>query len=193
MRLLRSLEKRLVVERTELAVVPLVHDLLSDWEEGLSHDRPTPDPLDFVVRLVRSGFCFTTGSKAFAYLDRCHWKGSLPDEGRLLRILMPWYVPGQSECSTARDTPDVPVSHDKGVAEPFAQIESLRAHVPGHPPSVLTESEPEPAPLTRPARGVSLRRVHSPAAQAAVTVSHVSALRRGLGEGQKTSGPRSGV
>ncbi len=93
MRLLRSLEKRLVVERTELAVVPRVNDLLSDWEEGLSHNRPTPDPLDFVACLIRSGFCLATGSKAFAYLDRCQWKGSLPDRGRLLQTLMPWYVP----------------------------------------------------------------------------------------------------
>ena len=88
-RLLRSLEKRLVVERTELAVVPRVNDLLSDWEDGLTHDRPTPDPLDFVVSLVRSGFCLTTGSKAFAYLDDC-WRGnSLQDRRRLLQLLMP--------------------------------------------------------------------------------------------------------
>ena len=51
--------------------------------------RPTPDPLAFTPRLIRSGFCLTTGSKAFAYLDRCQRKGSLPDKGRLLQILMP--------------------------------------------------------------------------------------------------------
>ncbi len=88
-RLLRSLEKKLVVERTELAVVPRVNDLLSDWKDGLSHDRPTPDPLDFVVRLVSSGFCLATGSKAFAYLDECRRGNSLPDKRRLLQLLMP--------------------------------------------------------------------------------------------------------
>ena len=41
-RLLRSLEKRLAVERTELAVVPRVNDLLSDWEDGLAHESPDP-------------------------------------------------------------------------------------------------------------------------------------------------------
>ncbi len=91
--LLRSLEKKLVVERTELAVVPRVYDLLSHWEDALSDDRPTPDVLDFVAGLIRSGYCRTTGSKAVAYLDECRWTGSLPNEGRLLRILMPWYVP----------------------------------------------------------------------------------------------------
>ena len=92
-RLLRSLEKKLVVERTEIAVVPLVHDLLSRWEDALTHDRPTPDLLDFVAGLIKSGYCLTTGSKAFTYLDECRWTSSLPDKGRLLRILMPWYVP----------------------------------------------------------------------------------------------------
>ena len=108
-RLLRSLEKKLVVERTEIAVVPLVHDLLARWEDALSHDRPAPDILDFVVCLIRSGYCLTTGSKAFTYLDRCRRKGSLPDEGRLLQILMPWYLPGQPVCSIASVTPDVAV------------------------------------------------------------------------------------
>ena len=105
--LLRSLEKRLVVERTELAVVPLVHDLLSRWEDAVTDNRPAPDVLDFVVRLIESGFCLTTGSKAITYLDRCRWTNSLPEEGRLLQILMPWYVPGQPVCSIASATADV--------------------------------------------------------------------------------------
>ena len=107
-RLLRSLEKKLVVERTELAVVPLVHDLLSRWEDALSDDRQTPDVLDFVAGLIESGFCLTTGSKAFSYLDRCQGKGSLPDKGRLLQILMPWYVPDSLMGPIATVTPDVP-------------------------------------------------------------------------------------
>ena len=106
-RLLRSLEKRLVVERTELAVVPLVHDLLSRWEDALGNDRPAPDVLDFVACLIRSGYCLTTGSKAFTYLDRYRLKGTLPDEGRLLQILMPWYVPGQPVRSIATVAPDL--------------------------------------------------------------------------------------
>ena len=105
--LLRSLEKRLVMERTEIAVVPLVHDLLSRWEDALSDDRPAPDVLDFVARLIQSGFCLTTGSKAFTYLDECRRKGSLPNDGRLLRILMPWYVLDDPMGSIATVTPDV--------------------------------------------------------------------------------------
>ena len=105
--LLRSLEKRLVVERTELAVVPLVHDLLSRCEDALSDDRPAPDVLDFVVGLIKSGFCLTTSSKAFTYLDECRRTSSLPDEGRLLQILMPWYVPDNLMGSVASATPDV--------------------------------------------------------------------------------------
>ena len=88
-RLLRSLEKKLVVERTELAVVPRVHDLLSRWEDALGHDRPTPDPLHFVATLIRSGFCLTTVPKAFSYLDECQRRSSLPDRRRLLQLLMP--------------------------------------------------------------------------------------------------------
>ncbi len=118
-RLLRSLEKRLVVERTELAVVPRVLDLLSDWEEALDERRPTPDPLDFTVRLIRSGFCLTTGSKAFAYLDECQRKGSLPDKWRLLRILMHWYVP-DNPSSLPRESHPMSVSHHESGAQPFA-------------------------------------------------------------------------
>ena len=92
-RLVRPLEKKLVMERTELAVVPLVHDLLSRWEDALGHHRPTPDVLDFVAGLMRSGFCLTTGSKAVAYLDECRCNSSLPDKRRLLQVLMPWYIP----------------------------------------------------------------------------------------------------
>ena len=92
-RLLRTLEKKLVVERTELAVIPRVNDLLSDWEDALDEDRPTPDPLDFVTRLIRSGFCLTTGSRCFAYLDRCQRANSLPERDRLLRLLMPGNAP----------------------------------------------------------------------------------------------------
>ena len=106
-RLLRSLEKKLVRERTEIAVVPLVHDLLSRWEDALGHDRPAPDVLDFVAGLIKSGYCLTTGSKAFTYLDECRWTSSLPDKGRLLRILMPWYVPDTLCASIASVTPGV--------------------------------------------------------------------------------------
>ena len=88
-RLLRSLEKKLVVERTELAVVPRVNDLLSRWEDAPCHDRPTPDPLDFVASLIRSGFCLTTVPKAFTYVDKCRRGNSLPDRRLLLRFLMP--------------------------------------------------------------------------------------------------------
>ncbi len=111
--LLRSLEKRLVVERTEIAVVPLVHDLLSRWEDAISHDRPAPDVLDFVVRLIESGYCLATGSRAFTYLDECRRKGSPPDEGRLLRILMPWYVP---------DNPNAP-PRGPHLASPFSSVQ----------------------------------------------------------------------
>ncbi len=105
-RLLRSLEKKLVRERTEIAVVPLVHDLLSRWEDALSQDRAAPDVLDFVARLIRSGYCLTTGTRAFTYLDECRRTSSLPDERRLLRILMPWYVPDTPSASIASVTPD---------------------------------------------------------------------------------------
>ncbi len=112
-RLLRSLEKKLVVERTELAVVPLVHDLLSRWADALSDDRPAPGVLDFVIGLIQSGYCLTTGSKALTYLDTYRRINSLPDEGRLLRILMPWYVP---------DNPNAP-PRGPHLASPFSSVQ----------------------------------------------------------------------
>ena len=79
-RLIRSLEKRLVMERTEIAVLPLVDDLLSRWQDALSRHRPVPDALDFVAGLIKSSFCLTTAPKAFIYLDECRRTGSLPDK-----------------------------------------------------------------------------------------------------------------
>ena len=108
--LLRSLEKKLVAERTELAVVPLVHDLLSRWEDALGNDRPAPDVLDFVVRLIESGYCLATGSKAFTYLDECRRISSLPDKARLLRTLMPWYVPDTPSALPRGSHPTSPFS-----------------------------------------------------------------------------------
>ena len=119
-RLLRSLEKKLVVERTELAVIPVVHDLLARWEDALSDNRPTPDVLDFVAGLIESGFCLTTGSKAFSYLDEFRRTGSLPDKGRLLRILMPWYVPDNPNALPRGSLLMSPFSSQKGKPAPWS-------------------------------------------------------------------------
>ncbi len=122
--LLRSLEKRLVVERTEITVIPLVRDLLSRWEDAISGNRPAPDVLDFVVRLIRSGYCLATGSRAFTYLDECRRKGSLPGEGRLLQILMPWYVPDNPSALSPLSHPTSPRSSPKRRARriPWARV-----------------------------------------------------------------------
>ena len=85
---LRRLERKLVSERTEVAVRTHVDRLLDSWTRAVHQDRPTPDALDFVHGLLRDGVTTSTGPGAINYLDECRYMNELPDPGLLLRILL---------------------------------------------------------------------------------------------------------
>ncbi len=86
--LLRKLERELAAERTELAVLPPVNELLSRWEEALCQNRATPDTLSFALRSIKPGFCLTTVPRALNYLDTCRGKTVLPNKETLVDILV---------------------------------------------------------------------------------------------------------
>ena len=86
--LLRRLERELIAERTELAVLPPVNDLLSRWEEALCQNRATPDTLSFALRSIKPWFCLTTVPRALNYLDRHRSSRSLPNKELLVDILV---------------------------------------------------------------------------------------------------------
>ncbi len=87
---LRALEKIFARELTELAVTEEAEKLADEWRDALENDRPVPDALDFVQRIVRSGFGLSTFARAIGYLDRCFGNRSPLDPGRLLQTLLPW-------------------------------------------------------------------------------------------------------
>lgn len=101
--LLRKLERELVVERTVLSVTPAVDDLVSHWEEALYQNRLTPDPLHFVVCLIRPGRCLmATAPRALNYLDMCRRDRRLPSRRRLIEILLPESTPDPSSLQLGR-------------------------------------------------------------------------------------------
>ena len=79
---LRALERKLVRERTELAITEQADKLAGEWTDALDCDRPVPDALDFVHRIVRAGYRLTTFSSAIGYLDRCLGNRSPPESWR---------------------------------------------------------------------------------------------------------------
>ena len=93
---LRALEKKLVRERAELAVTEHVNKLANEWEDAVENDRTPPGALDFARDLtVKSFYLPATLPRAINYLSECYYGKTLPDPGRLFRILLPWcnYLP----------------------------------------------------------------------------------------------------
>lgn len=86
---LRSLERRLVRERAELAVSEVADRFLLRWDHALTGGSSPPDPLVLFKALVDAGFYWPTTHGALRYLDHCQHRDSLPDRHRLLRILLP--------------------------------------------------------------------------------------------------------
>ncbi len=88
----RALERKFVRERAELATMAQVNELAGQWSDALDEDRPTPDVLDFAHSIARAGFCLPFIPRAINYLDGCLRSKSLPDRGRLLQMLLPWWT-----------------------------------------------------------------------------------------------------
>ncbi len=88
---LRALEKKLARELAELAVTEHANRLANEWQDAIDEDRTPPGALDFARDVTLNGFYLpATLPRAINYLAECYYGKSLPDPGRLFRILLPW-------------------------------------------------------------------------------------------------------
>ena len=87
---LRSLERRLVLERAEEEVECQVDQLLLEWDVALYLERPLPQPFEFINRIMDAGFYLPTRIKAVHYISECKQEGKVPERRELLQILLPW-------------------------------------------------------------------------------------------------------
>ena len=92
---LRSMERKLVRERTELGVQAVAHDLADRWQLALERHTAPPAPIDFPRMLTKAGIYVLTTPRAIVYLEECERAGSVPDPRRLLQKLLPWCPYGQ--------------------------------------------------------------------------------------------------
>jgi len=88
---LRSLERKLVLERAEVQVEGLVSQLVQKWDWYAYKEWPLPDSMEFIDQLFDAGFYFRANLKAVSYLEECKRNGKVPEERRLCQILLPWY------------------------------------------------------------------------------------------------------
>ena len=86
---LRTLERNLVAERTELGVQLAVSRLVRCWDQGLPRSRQAPDAVNLLDDLADTGFYIPTTVTAIKYLEQCRQRNSLPDPTRLLQMLLP--------------------------------------------------------------------------------------------------------
>ncbi len=87
---LRSLERKLVLERADQGVRILVGDLVSKWYWAVEEGKPIPDPHDFIGRVIDDGFFLPTLASVMSYLEDCGCQGIIPEEKSLFRQLLPW-------------------------------------------------------------------------------------------------------
>ena len=88
---LRSLERKLVLERAEQRVGFHVDRLVQDWDLAAAQEKPRPDPLEFIKDLLNEGIYLPTYPRALNYLDECRREERLPEARRLMQILVAWY------------------------------------------------------------------------------------------------------
>ena len=90
---LRRMERRLTLERAQVQCAQLTGQLIERWTWAAANGQPLPDPLQFIRRVTLSGFYLPSGAQAANYLDDCRRDCRIPEESRLLRILLPWAFP----------------------------------------------------------------------------------------------------
>ena len=88
---LRALEKRLVLERVEVCLEGMVNNLVIQWNVATHMDWPLTEPKDFIHEIIGRGFFSRGNIKALNYLEECKRNGELPEQRRLIQILLPWY------------------------------------------------------------------------------------------------------
>lgn len=88
---LRALERKLVLERAEVCLEGMVNNLVIQWNIAKQMGWPLTEPIDFIRNTIEQGFFFRRNLKALSYLEECKRENTLPDQRRLIQILLPWY------------------------------------------------------------------------------------------------------
>ena len=86
---LRALERKLVLERAEVRLERMVSNLVLEWGVAKHFGRQIPEPMDFIPNIIREGFFPRSSIKALYYLEECKREDQLPEQRRLLQILLP--------------------------------------------------------------------------------------------------------
>ncbi len=87
---LRALERKLVLERADHRVEFRVGELVREWESAVQEGGPTPEPLDFIGRIIDEGIFLPTFSSVINYLEDCRYGDTVPAEKALFGRLLPW-------------------------------------------------------------------------------------------------------
>ena len=87
---LRALERALILERTELALIKALKELMYKWDRDSTDGDSKPDSLDLIDGLRQSRVpSLPAVPRAMGYIDRCRYQGAAPDMARIFRTLLP--------------------------------------------------------------------------------------------------------
>ncbi len=87
---LRPLERALILERTELALIKALKDLMYKWERDSVDGDSKPDSMDLIDALHQSRVpSLPAVPRAMSYIDQCRHQGAAPDMARIFRTLLP--------------------------------------------------------------------------------------------------------
>ena len=87
---LKSLEKRMALERAEQQVTHEIGQFLLRWEVAQDFEQSLPDPHELIKTLLDEGFYLRSQAAAFSYLWECRREKKVPGQKRLIQILLPW-------------------------------------------------------------------------------------------------------
>lgn len=86
---LKSLERRLVLERAHIALQRVVDDFLDVWQHAIDRGCAPPSSLEFTRAMIDAGIYLLSAPVGIEYIESCHRSRSTPDRERLLKVLLP--------------------------------------------------------------------------------------------------------
>ena len=79
------------MERAEVQVGLLVEQFVRRWDYAVYQGWQTPDSMEFIEQLLDAGFyLLNTNMRTISYIEECRREGKIPEQRRLLQILLPW-------------------------------------------------------------------------------------------------------
>ena len=85
---LRSLERLLVCQRSEVRITPVVAAFVDSWQRAVEQNNPLPDPLDLLQAVIGVGVMPLAFGPVAAYLDQCRSARRVPDPSNLIAAII---------------------------------------------------------------------------------------------------------